>query len=125
MSVGIIAKIEARLLPDGEFSEIDFTGFSGSIQKNITRPNGNVLHETVITLKIPHIQQAITSLLDGLLFRKAQYRILDGNNKTHLVGDISYPARLNYRQGLDGNPGSWNGYSVNITHLSPQSYPVT
>lgn len=125
MSVGIVAKIESKLLTDAGFTEIDFTGYSGTIHKNITRPNGNVTHETTIRLKIPHISAVITDFLEGLLFRKAQYRVTDGNGKVHLVGDSSYPARLNYRQGIDGNAGSWNGYTVTITHISPYSYPIS
>ena len=125
MNTGIIIKIEARLLTVDEFTEIDFTGFSGTISKETSQNDAGILHETEIGLKIPHIQPVITDLLDSLLFRKAQFRVLDGNGKTHLVGDNSYPARLSYVQGLDGNSGSWNGYTVTINHKSPQSYPLS
>ncbi len=125
MNAAIVIKIEARILPDGEFTEINFTGFSGTLSKEPARNEAGILHETVIGLKIPHIQAVITEQLDGLLFRKAQYRILDGNGQTHLVGDTRYPARLSYVQGLDGTPGSWNGYTVTINHKSPKSYPLT
>ena len=125
MNTGIIIKIEARLLPDGEFIEIDFTGFSGNIYKKTGQTNAGNIHETTIKLKIPEIQNAITKMLDGLLNRKAQYRVTDGNGKIHLVGDNNYPARLNYDQGIDGQPGSWNGYTVTIIHKSPVSYSVS
>lgn len=125
MSLGLVRKIEYRLLEDSEFSEFSFTGFTGTIRKEIIRENGNVLHTTRINLRISGITSVITDLLDGILFRKAQYRVTDGNGKVHLVGDGQYPARLNYEQGIAGTPGSWNGYTVNITHLSPSSYPIS
>lgn len=125
MNVGIIIKIEGRLLPDGEFFDLEFTGFSGTISKNTLRTNAGTLHETTVEMKIPQIQPVITALLNGLLFRPAQYRISDGNGKTHLVGDNNFPAKLSYVHGIDGSPGSWNGYKVSIHHNSPHSYPVT
>jgi hypothetical protein len=125
MSIGIIRKMEYRLLENAEFSEFSFTGFSGTIRKVTQRPNGNVLHTTTISLKAPEITETKTAQLDGLLFRKAQYRVTDGNGRIHLVGDGFYAARLAYEQGINGQPGSWNGYTITITHLSPESYPVS
>lgn len=125
MSVGIIRKIEYRLLEDSEFSEFSFTGFSGTIRKETSRPNGNVLHTTTISLKVPEITGTKTAQLDGLLFRKAQYKVTDGNGSVHTVGDNFHPARLAYEQGINGQPGSWNGYTITITHYSPESYPVS
>ncbi|NQU52179.1 MAG: hypothetical protein HQ522_06525 [Bacteroidetes bacterium] len=125
MSVGIITKIEHRILPDGVFAEFSFTGFSGTILKTTAQTPAGTIHETTIRLKIPEVQSVITNLLDGLLHRKAQYQITDGNGKIHLVGDDSYPARLEYVQGLDGQPGSWNGYTVTINHKSPVSYTIS
>lgn len=125
MNIGIIKKIEYRLLPDGEFAEFSFTGFSGTINKKTNRTNAGTIHETVIGLKIPGISESKTSLLDGILFRKAQYRVTDGNGIVHLVGDNSYPARLEYSQGINGSAGSWNGYTVTINHQAPASYQIT
>ncbi|WP_319228421.1 hypothetical protein [Draconibacterium orientale] len=124
MNVGVIVKIEYRLLPDGEFSEFSFTGFSGTIAKKTDRTNAGIVHETVIGLKIPGINNTKTSLLDGILFRKAQYRVTDGNGVVHLVGTDNYPARLEYTQGINGNAGSWNGYTATINHQAPQSYQL-
>ena len=125
MSVGIVKKIEYRLLTAVGFTEFSFTGFTGSIRKEISRNNGNVLHSTSISLKVAEITGVKTAQLDGLLYRKAQYRVTDGNGKIHLVGDDNYPARLNYESSIDGQPGSRNGYFINILHQSPKSYPIS
>nr|WP_321357196.1 hypothetical protein [uncultured Draconibacterium sp.] len=125
MNVGIIVKIEYRLLPDGEFAEFSFTGFSGTISKKPAQTDAGIVHETTIGLKIPGVENSKTALLDGLLFRKAQFRVTDGNGVVHLVGDNNYPARLEYTQGINGSAGSWNGYTVTINHQAPSSYQIT
>ena len=125
MNAGIVIKIEYRLLTHAEFTGLRFTGFSGTISKNTQETSAGIIHETHVKLKIPNINETITALLDCLLNRKAQFRITDGNGKQHLVGDDSFPARLSYTQGIDGSPGSWNGYQVTVNHKSPCSYLIS
>lgn len=125
MNSGVIIKIEYRLLGEQEFTEMDFEGFSGKISKNTSKPSSGILHSTTINLMIPKITNEKTSELDGLLNRKAQYQVTDSNGKVHLVGDDNFPARLFYQNGIDGTPGSWNGYTASITHKSPYSYPIS
>ncbi len=124
MNVGIISKIEYALLPDGEFAEFSFTGFSGTISKTPDKTNAGNVHKTTIALKIPGVEPSKTSLLDSLLFRPASYKVTDGNGIVHLVGTSGYPARLEYLQEVNGSAGGWNGYSLTINHQSPTSYQL-
>lgn len=124
MNIGIVTKIEYRLIGKADFSDFSFTGFSGNITKTSKQTNAGILHETTIGLKIPRVESSKTILLDGLLFRKAEYRVTDGNGAVHLVGNEFHPARLEYTQGINGSAGSWNGYVVTINHQSPESYEL-
>ncbi len=124
MNVGIVTKIEYRIFPNAEFTELSFTGYSGNIVKTTSQPTAGTLHETNVGLKIPGINNNKTSLLDSLLFRKGQYRVTDGNGVVHLIGSDLYPAKLEYTSGINGAAGSWNGYTVTIKHQSPESYEL-
>lgn len=125
MNSGSIVKFEYRLFSQAEFSEINFTAFTGTISKGTQQTDAGAMHTTKINLKVPEVTSDKTALLDSLLFQKAQYRVTDYNGAVHLVGDASYPARLEYEQAVDAQPGSWNGYTVAVNHISPYSYALS
>lgn len=124
MNKASVLKFEYRLLSVAEFAELYFTGFTGTIQKETGQTDAGTVHNTVINLKVPEVSSEKTTLFDSLLFQKAQFRVTDGNGCIHLVGDVQYPARMQYRQAVEAHPGSWNGYEITINHKSPYSYAL-
>jgi hypothetical protein len=125
MNKASVLKFEYRILPSGEFVELPFTGFSGTISKKIDETVAGDVHGTTVELRKAKIEPATMDLLDGILGRKLQCRVTDGNEYVHLFGTDNYPARLKYGYSVDGTPGGWNGYEVLVAHKSPSSYVIT
>lgn len=119
MNSAVLIKIEYRLIEDSEFTVLKNIIYSGKLSESIDRSNPGDLHKTKIDFHVSKICTENELVLKLIKNRKAQFRLVDANKVTHMVGDDNYPARLTYQKSLLGTPGSFNGYRCTITCSSP------
>ncbi|WP_299576656.1 hypothetical protein [uncultured Sunxiuqinia sp.] len=119
MNSAVITKIEYQLDGQQDFSEIEIIPHSAKMSEDHARTRAGDLHKTNAQFNIAKVCPETDSILLAVKSRRAQFRITDANGVIHLVGSTSYPARLSYEKGLDGSPGSFNGYRCLITCSSP------
>lgn len=123
MNAGTILKVEYRLDGETPYTELDFSGFSASFESTVTRSAAGYSFHLQLGMKIPRISRTVSDTLGPLVGQKLNIRFTDGNQMVHTAGNSSYPARMTYREEIQGTPGGWNGYEVTITQESP--YPHT
>lgn len=125
MNSAVITKIEYRIFPDVDFTELDTIPHSGKLSEPLlTDDGGNDYYDCNVPFTIAKSEAAKDTLLKSIKNRRAQYRVTDANSVVYLVGDESYPARLTYTRNLDGSPGSFNGYRCSIDCTSPEGSTV-
>lgn len=120
MNSGVITKVEYRILPDVDFSELDVIPHSGKFAEEVQRTNAGLLYSFSANFNIARLNQETDKTIAELSDRKAQFRITDANGTRHLAGDEFYPARLYASRNVDGQPGSFNGYRCTITRNAPE-----
>ncbi len=123
MNSAVITKIEYRVFPEVNFSAFEIIPYSGKLSEDISETKAGNVYACVVDFNVAKSEQAKDTTLKSVLKRKAQFRVIDANNIVYLVGDENYPARLVYSRGIDGTPGSFNGYKCKINRKSP--YAIT
>lgn len=125
MNSAVITKIEYRVFPEAEFSELDIIPQSGKLSELLQKDGGgNSYYDCAVDFTMAKSEAAKDTLLKSVASRKAQYRITDANEVVYLVGDESYPARLTHNRNIDGQPGSFNGYRCSVFCKSPTGISI-
>ncbi len=120
MNSGVITKVEYRILPEVNFSQLDVIPQSGKFNEDPQKTGAGMLYSFSAGFNIAKLNQGTDEIISNLTDRKAQFRITDANGTRHLAGDDSYPARLYASRHADGQPGSFNGYRCSITRKAPE-----
>ena len=116
MNSAVITKIEYRIFPNANFSNLEIIPQSGKLSSPRKKDaGGNAYFETSVPFNMAKSEPVKDDMLKNIVSRKGQFRITDANGFVYLVGNESYPARLNYGKALQGTPGSFNGYQCVIT----------
>jgi len=114
MNSGVIIKVEYRVFPENNFSELDAIPFSGKFSEDSSKINAGMQYSFKADFKIAKVEPATDDIIHSITDGKAQFRITDANETKYLVGTPSYPARLYASRNADGLPGSFNGYRCTI-----------
>jgi len=119
MNLGVVVKIEYRLIGNLVFADLDVIPYSGSISETWKKPSSGLIATIAVDFKKENWSPANNTLMKSLLNRKAQYRVTDANGTISLVGNDKNPARMLYEAQVVGAAGSFNGFTSTITWLSP------
>ncbi|WP_372772128.1 hypothetical protein [Mangrovibacterium sp.] len=125
MNSAVITKIEVRLIGEESFTELPQIMYSAKLTETVERNRGGLLYQLSCPFNVAKVSAANESQIESLVNRKAQFRLTDGNGVVHLVGSDEYPARLLHQKGLNGTPGSFNGYACKITCTSTNASLVS
>lgn len=120
MNSGIITKIEYRIFPDAEFTTLTIIPFSGKFVEEFTVVSAGRLFEWNGNFDLAKIDSDTDTVVDSIAYRKAQFRITDGNGTKHLVGDEQFPARMFFSREVGDQPGAFNGYRCSVVRKAPK-----
>ena len=126
MNSAVITKIEYRVFPEANFTELDTIPHSVKLSELLQKDSsGNRYFDCQVNFNVAKSEAAKDTILKSIAVRKAQYRVTDANGVVYLVGDETYPARLIHNRNLDGKPGSFNGYHCTISTKNVEGIDVT
>lgn len=115
MNSGVIIAAEVKVFPATTFTPIDIIPFSGDFNEPSIETNAGKHYEYKGVFSIAKIHESTDEFLSAIEYRKATYRITDGNGTKHLIGDGLYPARLFYSREIAPQAGGFNGYRCTVT----------
>ena len=125
MNVGVITKIEYRKEGEQNYTYLTFSGFSAGYSTEIKKTKAGHSHHLKINCKIPRMDKNTSDTLSALLGERLNIKFRDGNNNYHYAGNSAYPARLIYKEIIEGDAGEFNGYEVTITQDSPGGHTIS
>ena len=114
MNSGVIIKIEYRLKDSAVYAEIAFTAFSAKINQAQERTDAGIIYTTSLDFKIARCSDENDAFLKSLSAMRSVWRVTDANEVVHSIGTDQIAARLNFVKAIDGQPGNYNGYIVNV-----------
>ncbi len=120
MNTGVIIKVEVRLLTETDYLDLDVIPYSGDFAEPFSQSNAGGLYSYKGSFSIAKISNTNDTIIDGIIKRKLEFRVTDGNGTKHLVGDTSYPARLTCSREVASSAGGFNGYKCEITREAPR-----
>lgn len=114
MNSAVITKIEYRLKDSAVFAEIAFTAFSAKINQTNERTDAGIVYTSSLEFKIARCTDANDAFLYSLSASRSVWRVTDANEVVHYIGSDQIAARLSFVKAIDGQPGNYNGYMVNV-----------
>lgn len=126
MNSAVITKIEYRIFPEANFTELKIIPHSGKLSEILQKDSAsNSYYDCNVNFLMAKSEAAKDTLLNSVAIKKSQYRVTDANGIVYLIGTETYPARLTYNRNLDGKPGSFNGYRCIVACKSVNAITVT